>query len=123
MPRFTKGADQTVNEDAGADRHRLGHGHRAGPADESGQTLNFWSATTTTRLFSAQPAIAANGTLTYTPAANANGTATVSVTLQDMEHFTLGVAMSDARALLLFGASFALAVRVSEVRSAALGCR
>ena len=37
------------------------------------------SATTTTRLFSAQPAIAANGTLTYTPAANANGIATVTV--------------------------------------------
>ena len=30
-----------------------------------------------------QPAIAATGTLTYTPAANANGTATVTVRLQD----------------------------------------
>ena len=34
-------------------------------------------------LFSAQPAIASNGTLTYTPAANANGTATVTVVVQD----------------------------------------
>jgi hypothetical protein len=34
-------------------------------------------------LFSAGPAISANGTLTYTPAANANGTATITVNLKD----------------------------------------
>src|SRR5204862_1158549 len=34
-------------------------------------------------LFSAQPSVSSNGTLTYTPAANANGTAVVTVYLQD----------------------------------------
>ena len=34
-------------------------------------------------LFSAGPAVAADGTLTYTPAANANGTATITLTLSD----------------------------------------
>ena len=34
-------------------------------------------------LFSEQPAIAADGTLTYTPAADANGVATVTVSLSD----------------------------------------
>src|SRR5207247_1536146 len=33
--------------------------------------------------FSAQPTVAANGTLTFTPAANASGTATVTVQLHD----------------------------------------
>ncbi len=34
-------------------------------------------------LFSTQPSIAANGTLTFEPAANANGSATVTVSLSD----------------------------------------
>ena len=34
-------------------------------------------------LFSAAPAVAPTGTLTYTPAANADGTATITLTLQD----------------------------------------
>src|SRR4029078_2967587 len=33
--------------------------------------------------FSVQPAVAANGTLTYTPAPNGNGSATVSVQVHD----------------------------------------
>src|SRR4029079_3099926 len=36
-----------------------------------------------TTLFSAQPAVASNGTLTFTPAANANGSATVPVPRKD----------------------------------------
>ena len=41
-PSFVKGADQTVNEDAGrAERHGLGHGISAGPANESSQTVSF----------------------------------------------------------------------------------
>src|SRR5207253_7151336 len=56
----------------------------AGAADESGQTLTFQvTGNTNTALFSTGPAIAANGTLTYTPAANANGSATITISLKD----------------------------------------
>ena len=43
-----------------------------------------------TALFSAQPAVAANGTLTYTPAAGATGTATVTVRVRDTGGTTEG---------------------------------
>src|SRR5207237_930128 len=55
----------------------------AGPADESAQTLNFIVTTSNAALFSVAPAIAANGTLTYTPATDVNGSATVTVQLHD----------------------------------------
>ena len=83
-PSFVKGADQTVLEDAGAQTIAgWATAISAGPADESGQVLNFIVSNNNTALFSAQPAIAANGTLTFTPAANANGSATVTVQLHD----------------------------------------
>jgi hypothetical protein len=83
-PSFTKGAGQTVLEDAGA-RTVAGWATAisAGPADEAGQALNFLVSTDNAGLFAAGPAIAADGTLTYTPAANANGSATVTVQLHD----------------------------------------
>ena len=55
----------------------------AGPADESGQLVSLIYTNDNPALFSSQPAIAANGTLTFTPAANAFGTATVTVRAQD----------------------------------------
>ena len=55
----------------------------AGPADESGQTVSFTVANNNNALFSSQPAIAANGTLAFTPAANVFGSATVTVTAVD----------------------------------------
>ena len=42
-----------------------------------------WWDNNNNSLFSVQPAISTNGTLTFTPAANANGTATVTVYAQD----------------------------------------
>ena len=36
-----------------------------------------------TALFTSQPAVSSNGTLTYTPAATANGSAIVTLSLQD----------------------------------------
>jgi hypothetical protein len=45
--------------------------------------LNFIVTNGNNALFSTQPAIDANGTLTYTPAANANGSATVTVKIHD----------------------------------------
>jgi VCBS repeat-containing protein len=83
-PGFTKGADQTVNEDALAQTVTgWATGISAGPSDESSQTVTFTVTNGNNSLFSVQPAIASDGTLTYTPAPNANGTATVTVTPKD----------------------------------------
>ncbi len=83
-PTFTKGADQTVNEDSGAKSvTNWATGINPG-AGESGQTLSFViSNNTNTSLFSAAPAISGTGTLTFTPAANAFGSAELTVSLQD----------------------------------------
>jgi VCBS repeat-containing protein len=84
VPSFTKGSNQTVLEDTGAQTVAgWATSISAGPADESGQALNFIVNNNNNALFSSQPAIAANGSLTYTPAANANGSATVTVSLHD----------------------------------------
>jgi hypothetical protein len=83
-PSFTKGADQVVNEDAGAQTvNGWATAVSAGPANESGQNVTFQVTNSNNPLFAVQPAIASNGTLTYTPAANANGAATVTVSLSD----------------------------------------
>ncbi|MFO1495720.1 MAG: Ig-like domain-containing protein [Lysobacterales bacterium] len=84
-PSFTAGANQTVNEDAGAQTVTpWATAISAGPADESGQTLSFnITGNTNPALFSAAPAVSPTGTLTYTPAANAVGSATITLTLSD----------------------------------------
>jgi hypothetical protein len=84
-PGFTLAASDTVTEDFGA-RSVTGFASAisAGPADESGQTVNFVvTNNTNAALFAVGPAIAADGTLTYTPAANANGSATITVHAHD----------------------------------------
>jgi uncharacterized repeat protein (TIGR02543 family) len=56
----------------------------AGPPDEAGQLLNFIVSNDNNALFSVQPSIAPNGTLTYTPAASATSdSAVVKVRLHD----------------------------------------
>ena len=84
-PSFTKGADQTVNEDAGAQTvNPWATAISKGPADESGQNLSFVvTNNTNTGLFSAGPAVSASGVLTYTPAANAFGSADITLKLKD----------------------------------------
>ncbi len=84
-PGFTKGADQTALEDAGAQTiSGWATAISAGPASESSQTVGFVvTNNTNTGLFSALPAIDATGTLTYTPAADASGTATITLVAQD----------------------------------------
>ncbi len=83
-PSFTKGADQTVNEDAAAQTVAgWATAISAGAPDESGQALNFIVTNNHNALFTVQPSVAANGTLTYTLAANANGPVIVSVSLHD----------------------------------------
>ena len=83
-PSFTAGANQTTLEDAGTQTVAgWATAISAGPANESAQNISFTVSADIPGLFSTQPAIAANGTLTYTPAANANGSATITVTALD----------------------------------------
>ena len=84
-PSFVKGADVTVDEDAGP--QTLGAwatAISAGPANEASQALTFTLTSDNAALFSAQPAInASTGALSFTSASNAFGTATITITLQD----------------------------------------
>jgi hypothetical protein len=83
-PSFRAGPDVTVLEDAGSQSQGAwATDISAGPSDESGQQVSFVVSSDNTSLFSAQPAVAPNGTLSYTPAPNATGTASVSVRAQD----------------------------------------
>ncbi len=83
-PSFTKGVNQTVLEDAGAQTVTgWATAISAGPADESGQVITFTLTNDNSTLFAAQPALNPIGTLTFTPAANASGSATITVTLKD----------------------------------------
>ncbi|HKY44257.1 MAG TPA: Calx-beta domain-containing protein, partial [Pyrinomonadaceae bacterium] len=85
-PTFTKGPNQTINEDAGPQTvDNWATGISAGP-NEGTQTLTFTVTNTsqaTADLFSVAPAISASGTLTYTPAPDRSGTATFTVVLKD----------------------------------------
>jgi predicted extracellular nuclease len=83
-PAFTKGADQTVLEDAPAQTMPgWATAISPGPDDEAGQTLTFTVTADDPALFSAQPSVNAVGDLTFTPAVDANGTTTVTVSLSD----------------------------------------
>lgn len=83
-PSFTKGADQIVLEDAGAQTvNGWATAMSKGPADESGQVLSFNVSNNNNAMFSSQPAIDSAGNLTYTTAANATGMATVTVSIMD----------------------------------------
>ena len=87
-PSFTKGVNQTINEDAAAvTLNGWASNIRTGPtttlANESTQSVNFLVSTNNDSLFSVAPTVSPTGTLTYTAAPNAFGTAVVSVSLQD----------------------------------------
>lgn len=84
-PTFTAGADEMIDEDAGA-QTVVGWATDmyAGSPTETNQTLTFNTSNDNAALFAAAPAIdATTGTLTYMPAADAHGHATVTVTLSD----------------------------------------
>jgi PAP2 superfamily/Bacterial Ig-like domain len=83
-PSFTKGPDQVGLEDSGpASIPGWASAISPGPAHESNQMVSFLVSNDNTSLFITQPAIAANGTLTYTLTPNAYGSATVAVALKD----------------------------------------
>lgn len=83
-PSFTKGADETVLEDAGP-QTVIGWATNIDDGNGGTQTLTFnVTNNTNTALFSTGPALnATNGNLTYTPVTNANGSATITITLSD----------------------------------------
>lgn len=87
VPSFTKGADQTVDEDGGAQSVAgWATAITKGPAtatDEASQTLTFNVSNNNPNIFLVQPAIDATGKLTYTPKPNSAGIATVTVSLKD----------------------------------------
>jgi hypothetical protein len=83
-PSFTKGPDQSVLGLLGAQTvPGWATAISPGPANESSQNVTFTVTNDNNSLFSAQPAIAPNGTLTYTPALLAIGSATVTVRAHD----------------------------------------
>ena len=84
-PSFTAGPNQLVLEDAGPQSVAgWATGRSTGPADESTQVLSFViTANTNPAMFSAGPAVASDGTLTYTTAPNANGSATITLLIMD----------------------------------------
>ncbi len=83
-PSFLAGPTVIVLEDSGPQTYpNWATSISAGPANESGQTVTFTVTNDNNALFAVQPALAPNGTLTFTPAANANGSATITVVAQD----------------------------------------
>ena len=82
-PTFSKGVDQLVNAADGAvSVPGWATAISAGPSNEAGQSVSFLVQAVDPSLFSVQPAVAPDGTLTFTPAAG-GGTTTVSVKLMD----------------------------------------
>ncbi|QKJ21501.1 DUF4347 domain-containing protein [Poseidonibacter lekithochrous] len=84
-PEFTIGSNQTVDEDAGAQSvsNFITSIDEGGGSDEDSQSLTFTTTNDNNSLFSTQPTISSNGTLSYTSAINQSGTATVTVKLAD----------------------------------------
>ncbi|MBV8516272.1 MAG: tandem-95 repeat protein [Acidobacteria bacterium] len=113
-PSFTGSGDVSSPEDV-AYSATWATAISKGPSDENAQTLTFNVSNDANALFSVQPAIAADGTLTFTPAPNAVGLAHVTVTLSDNGdgantsapvNFTINItAVNDAPVLTAGGAS------------------
>ena len=83
-PSFTKGANQILAQGASAQSMPAwATGISPGPANESAQLITFLVTNNSPYLFSTQPAIAANGTLTFTPATAGRGVAQVTVQAKD----------------------------------------
>ena len=83
VPSFVKGANQTVNEDAGAQTVAAWATSISDGDPETVQTFSFTVTNNNAALFASAPVVSPAGTLTFTPAANANGSATVSVSITD----------------------------------------
>lgn len=83
-PLFIIGPDQVILEDAGPQFvSSWATGMSAGSANESGQLLAFVVTNDNNALFSTQPTVAPDGSLSYESAPDAYGTAQIAVQLQD----------------------------------------
>ena len=83
-PDLTTPANKTKLEDAGAQSvGGWATAITAGPANESAQNVTFTATADNPALFSVQPAIASDGTLSFTSAPDANGVATITVLAVD----------------------------------------
>jgi VCBS repeat-containing protein len=83
-PSFLKGPDQSALDNAGPVAvPGWATSISPGPPNESSQTLTFLVGVDLPGLFSSGPAIAADGTLSFTPDSSMTGTATVTVRLMD----------------------------------------
>jgi len=84
VPAFTKGSNQLVNANSGMQTVTgWATGVSTGPANELSQVVDFIANNNNNALFSIQPAVSANGSLTFTPSGNLAGRATVSVVIHD----------------------------------------
>jgi hypothetical protein len=83
-PLFSAGADQTAVKNAGlVTVGKWATAISPGPADESAQTVSLTVTNDNNALFAVQPAVASDGTLTYTLKNGKTGTATVTVKAVD----------------------------------------
>ncbi|HEU4889478.1 MAG TPA: Ig-like domain-containing protein, partial [Thermoanaerobaculia bacterium] len=83
-PSFTPGPPVVVEDNDGAQNLPWATGMSPGPANESGQVLDFIiDSNSNPALFSVQPTIAPNGTLSFTPAPGQSGFANITVLLHD----------------------------------------
>ncbi len=83
QPTFTKGPDQAVKDVDGGKTLSWASGIAPGPVEEAGEGIVFTTTNNNNSIFSIQPAVATDGTLTYAPLKFASGLATVTVTLKD----------------------------------------
>ncbi len=92
VPAFTKGLDQSVNENSAAQTvNNWATNISPGPANESGQMLSFQIVSNSNPgLFSVAPAITPSGTLTFTPAAGVSGSALITLALMDNGGTSIG---------------------------------
>lgn len=83
-PTFVQGANPSSDEDAGPQTvPGWATNIAAGPANEAGQGLTFELEAADPTLFVDQPAVSADGTLTYRAAPDRHGSTTVTVRLRD----------------------------------------
>ena len=83
-PFFTKGSDLILNDDAPLQSiPNWATNISAGANNESSQDISFGVTASNTALFSVQPAITDEGTLTFQPQPNTSGTALLTVLLFD----------------------------------------
>ena len=87
-PTFTLGSDITVNEDKGLYSAAFATGiTTGGGTDETDQKLTFTLYAENKSLFSVQPAMTAEGVLTFTTAQDQHGSTTVTVVLDDETNY------------------------------------